>query len=363
MIFASNEALLQGVRNEIETIENNQSKNDIEVLRKLLPDIKKSISESIAESENLKELEFESLEGILDNLPNKLESKSFAGSFIPQNLLMPLRESLVRVEKSQLEGDIRNIKDLRSKLKRLASLLNALNTDDSTKERREMLEEELKNLIDAKTKKDQDKDSLKDKLKTAEQERVDIEKEIYNLEQGINTERIDNKLKILDALQKSVQQYKDKLIEKLKDELRKQILDNYRKLLLSDNVSDLEIDESFAIGLRDEYSHPVIVENQSSGQKQILAISIFWALSKLSHSRLPLIIDTPLSRIDATNRANIIQNYYAGDSQVIILPHSGEMTQREYEYAKPHLAGLYKIENQSNRRHATIKEARIEEIL
>ncbi|WP_334090195.1 hypothetical protein [Helicobacter typhlonius] len=49
--------------------------------------------------------------------------------------------------------------------------------------------------------------------------------------------------------------------------------------------------------------------------------------------------------------------------QVILLPLDSEIGLKEYEYAKPHLAGLYKIENPADRHHAFIKKADIKEIL
>ena len=74
-------------------------------------------------------------------------------------------------------------------------------------------------------------------------------------------------------------------------------------------------------------------------------------------------MDTPLSRIDPTNRSKIIKEFYKQDSQVIVLPHGGEMGKQEYEFAKPNLAGLYKIHNTESSSYATIKKAMIEEIL
>lgn len=74
-------------------------------------------------------------------------------------------------------------------------------------------------------------------------------------------------------------------------------------------------------------------------------------------------MDTPLSRIDSKNRARIIQQFYKQESQVIILPHAGEMGVREYEFARPNLAGLYKIDNSNDRVEAKIKVASIDEII
>ena len=363
VIFVSNETILQDLKKEMQKLESNKSTNDIEALKKLLPEIKEFMSEEFRTNDFLKNIEFKDIENIIDKLPSKLGDRGISHSFLSQNMLVLLRESLARVESVNLNQDISEIKSIKNKLKQNTSFLNELNSDDATKEKLKELKEEMKNIEEEKKQKEREREKCKEHMRVLELEKRDIEKEIYSLEQNINTERIDNKLKILESLQKSVEQYREKLKNKLRSELRSLILQNYQKLLPNDNIKALDINEDFEIKLKDENDELIIVENQSSGQKQILAIAIFWALSKLSDSQLPLIIDTPLSRIDSDNRARIIQNYYARDTQVIILPHSGEMTRREYEYAKPHLAELYKIDNQDDRKHANIKIARIEEIL
>ena len=203
----------------------------------------------------------------------------------------------------------------------------------------------------------------KSELEQLKIERANLQKEINNLEQSINTERIEHKLHLLKVLCESMSIYKDKLIGRLRDELHDKILEKYKQIIPNDNIAELEISEEFEIVLKDKYGEPIIVESQSSGQKQILAISIFWALSELSNSKIPLIIDTPLSRIDEHNRARIIKHYYAKGTQVIILPHSGEMGARECDYVIPNLAGLYKIHNDNDRSHAVIKLANKEDVI
>ena len=196
------------------------------------------------------------------------------------------------------------------------------------------------------------------------QQKDEITKEIYRLDQSINIERIKGKLIYLDLLRECIETYKNKLVTRLREELHNKILEKYKVLMPVDNLQDLEIDENFLIRLKDIDDNLVIVKSQSAGQKQILAICIFGALSELSHSQIPLILDTPLSRIDSRNRANIIKHYYAKGNQVIILPTDTEISAKEYQYIKPYIAGLYQISNEENRSHATIKEmANIDEIL
>lgn len=362
VIFANNASLIQELENELKDLETKQSQNDIQSYKKLLPELKK-----IANDE-LKSLEIDEeysaiFESVLEALPQKLESKIFKDSFITSDMLLPLKQSLARWERTTLANDISEIKNIKAKLEQNKAEQEELNSDEYTKNKIATLSQERQKAKHLKDAKSNERDNLLLECRDLKNKKDEIEKEIYRLEQNIDTQRIDEKLIILKSLQDSLQNYKARLIDKLRDRLKDLILQNYRKLIRNDNVRGLEIDDDFSIKLKDENDDAVVIENQSSGQKQILAIAIFWALSKLDKSNLPLIIDTPLARIDSENRANIIQNYYANGMQVIILPLNSEMGKKELEYAKHSLSQIYKIENTSDRSHAKIKTAYESEIL
>lgn len=362
VIFANNASLIQELENELKDLETKQSQNDIQSYKKLLPELKK-----IANDE-LKSLEIDEeysaiFESVLEALPQKLESKIFKDSFITSDMLLPLKQSLARWERTTLANDISEIKNIKAKLEQNKAEQEELNSDEYTKNRIATLSQERQKAKHLKDAKNNERDNLLLECRDLKNKKDEKEKEIYRLEQNIDTQRIDEKLIILKSLQDSLQNYKARLIDKLRDRLKDLILQNYRKLIRNDNVRGLEIDDDFSIKLKDENDDAVVIENQSSGQKQILAIAIFWALSKLDKFNLPLIIDTPLARIDSENRANIIQNYYANGMQVIILPLNSEMGKKELEYAKHSLSQIYKIENTSDRSHAKIKTAYESEIL
>lgn len=362
VIFANNASLIQELENELKDLETKQSQNDIQSYKKLLPELKK-----IANDE-LKSLEIDEeysaiFESVLEALPQKLESKIFKDSFITSDMLLPLKQSLARWERTTLANDISEIKNIKAKLEQNKAEQEELNSDEYTKNKIATLSQERQRAKHLKDAKNNERDNLLLECRDLKNKKDEKEKEIYRLEQNIDTQRIDEKLIILKSLQDSLQNYKARLIDKLRDRLKDLILQNYRKLIRNDNVRGLEINDDFSIKLKDENDDAVVIENQSSGQKQILAIAIFWALSKLAKSNLPLIIDTPLARIDSENRANIIQNYYANGMQVIILPLNSEMGKKELEYAKHSLSQIYKIENTSDRSHAKIKTAYESEIL
>lgn len=367
VVFASNANLIEKIQEEINKLESNANKNDIEALRRLIPSMQTIANEKIKDftQETDAIQTFQDLfSDIIKEMPSNLESKiAKECSKIPLIYVNAIRENIIRAESSSVKQDIENIKKLKIRLNQIKAQIEELNTDERAKIQQDDIKDEI---LKCEEKEKELKPILEKNKRELEQlkiEKTNLQKDIDILEQSINTERIEHKLRLLDMLRESITIYKDKLIGKLRDELHDKILEKYKQIIPDDNIKELEISDEFEIRLKDKYGEHIIVESQSAGQKQILAICIFWALSELSNSKIPLILDTPLSRIDPTNRSRIIKEYYGSGGQVIILPHSGEMGQREYEYAKQNLAGLYKIYNDDDRSHAMIKPATIDDIL
>jgi DNA sulfur modification protein DndD len=77
---------------------------------------------------------------------------------------------------------------------------------------------------------------------------------------------------------------------------------------------------SFQVTIKDEHDRAISKQELSAGEKQIYAISILWALGKVSGRPLPIIIDTPLARLDRDHRALLGRRYFPYAShQVIVL--------------------------------------------
>ncbi|CEP66719.1 DNA sulphur modification protein DndD [Moorella glycerini] len=88
-----------------------------------------------------------------------------------------------------------------------------------------------------------------------------------------------------------------------------------------DLISDVRIHpETLQISLYDNAGQEVPKERLSSGEKQMLAIAILWGLARASGRELPVIIDTPMGRLDSSHRMNFVTKYLPNAShQVIVL--------------------------------------------
>ena len=106
-------------------------------------------------------------------------------------------------------------------------------------------------------------------------------------------------------------------------------------------IKDLTIDDkTYEIRISDRNGHEIKKSGLSAGEKEVFAISLLWGLAQTSQLKLPIIIDTPLSRLDSAHRDNIVNNYFpnAGE-QVVILSTDTEIDTNYYRSLKPHLSG------------------------
>ncbi|HAU5528029.1 DNA sulfur modification protein DndD [Proteus mirabilis] len=89
--------------------------------------------------------------------------------------------------------------------------------------------------------------------------------------------------------------------------------------------------ETFDVELIDETGAVINRKLLSAGEKQIYAIAILEALAKTSGRDLPVIIDTPLGRLDSQHRDKLINYYFPFAShQVVLLSTDTEVDERYF---------------------------------
>jgi len=122
-------------------------------------------------------------------------------------------------------------------------------------------------------------------------------------------------------------------------------------------IKDITIDDqSYEIRIVDRNGHEIKKSGLSAGEKEVFAISLLWGLAQTSQLKLPIIIDTPLSRLDSTHRDNIVNNYFpnAGE-QVIVLSTDTEIDKEYYRSMRSHLTGAASLEFDQRQELTTVK--------
>jgi DNA sulfur modification protein DndD len=141
--------------------------------------------------------------------------------------------------------------------------------------------------------------------------------------------------------------------------LQTAFIDSYKKLARKeDSKLYAEIDaESFDVNLVNEHHHKVNRKSLSAGEKQIYAIAILEALAKASGHKLPVIIDTPLGRLDSNHRDNLVENYFPQAShQVIILSTDTEVDKQYLGSMKDSISHSYEIRYNSHDKSSMVEE-------
>ena len=161
-----------------------------------------------------------------------------------------------------------------------------------------------------------------------------VENMLSNLESDDDNGRI---LKYAHHATRALAEYKIRLQKKKIGTLAETMTKCYKQLANKKNlISRIDID---AVTLDFVYLNAdnqiVPKESLSAGEKQLMVISLLWALAICSKKKLPVIIDTPLSRMDSVHRVALIKTYFPNASdQTIILSTDSEIDKHYYEIMK-----------------------------
>lgn len=93
--------------------------------------------------------------------------------------------------------------------------------------------------------------------------------------------------------------------------------------------------ESFAVTLSGAHGelHPGTL---SAGERQLTALSLLWSLARAAGRPLPVVIDTPLGRLDAGHRQHVVERYMpAASHQVVVLSTDTEIDAELFGVLKP----------------------------
>ncbi|MFJ7850012.1 DNA sulfur modification protein DndD [Peribacillus sp. NPDC097206] len=172
------------------------------------------------------------------------------------------------------------------------------------------------------------------RLTTANEEKTDLMNLITRMaNQDGSLEQIQTQSIQVQKTINTMQQYVTELTTMkatfIKDEFSSMLQKLFRK---QDEFGKIEFDiNTYSIRLYNDRMQEISIQDRSAGEMQMISSALIWALTKASDLSLPVVIDTPLGRLDSFHRNHLINHYYKELSdQVIILSTDTEITQ-EYE--------------------------------
>ena len=120
---------------------------------------------------------------------------------------------------------------------------------------------------------------------------------------------------------KTLATFRLNLVERRRTQLEGMILEAFQILARkSDLVGGLSIDpDTMVVRLRTREGQDVAAQQLSAGERQLLAIAILWGLARATGRPVPVVIDTPLGRLDGEHRKALVERYFPDASHQVVL--------------------------------------------
>ncbi|HHX8298573.1 TPA: DNA sulfur modification protein DndD [Vibrio diabolicus] len=323
----------------------NELDSFLETLRSKYPSFDTEMAQSaIADSFKAHVGEFDSAELLLDISDRQANTIDYQLSNLSQESFSRFDEARVRLQKVEEEIDNASNNIARApEQEQVQELFADVRKLDKKKE---------KLIIEYHALLEEAKLELRQALETARQIQKLHDK---NKDQSNKDQSISNAQNSILLLEKFGEQLTKARVKQLENEFVK----SYKKLARKE---DLQLSASinpasFDVELVDEHGIKINRKAMSAGEKQIYAISILEALGRTSGRRLPIIIDTPLGRLDSHHRDKLVENYFPTAShQVVILSTDTEIDRNYTSLIQDDIARTYEICFDGITKSSTLKE-------
>lgn len=149
--------------------------------------------------------------------------------------------------------------------------------------------------------------------------------------------------KLLNVSQRFRERQWRKKLDDVANEATKMINILFRK---KSYIDRMHIDHSsFELHLYNKEKQEIIKERLSAGEKEMLMLTVIWAMFKVSGWKLPFVFDTLLGRLDQDHKKALIQHFIPKcGEQVLIFTTDSEIALEQFELIKDITSTCYTLE-------------------
>jgi len=226
-------------------------------------------------------------------------------------------ERIKTKDKEILSNKVR-IESWRSELKRLDDILSKITYDSSMENE---YQKELGLL-------EKSREEIPLVNKQMEEEKLTLSSLNSQLKKSpSNDSPIQQKIELIDLLNSIFSDSITAFREKMRLEIEKSATKIFKDLTSEKQYDRLKINDSYFLQIFDDNNRAV--STRSQGAEQLVTISLIGALIECSVREAPVIMDTPLGRLDTTHGSNILKWIPEMSSQVMLFVTSREFREKE----------------------------------
>ncbi len=169
---------------------------------------------------------------------------------------------------------------------------------------------------------------------------------LSNMNISLEYDKENKRRMLIELVLKSISEFINEIVASRKSEIEN-IASQFLKDITNapDVYTGIELDDHYRLHLKikDHSTVPAWERGPSAGQSQVIAHSFIAALNKFTAKEAPIIIDTPLARLDDVHAENIVRSYPQMGKQIIVLYQPRELDDRLIELIRPHIRFEYDI--------------------
>jgi DNA sulfur modification protein DndD len=140
----------------------------------------------------------------------------------------------------------------------------------------------------------------------------------------------------------------DESLESYVDSVGREMTDVFRLMAHKKNLSEIKIERDCTVRLLAKGGRDLRDLDASAGENQVFSFALIAAIARAATERgFPIVIDTPLARLDAQHRVNILRYFTerAGE-QVVLLSQDAEVTGQYLDVVRDRVSQTYLIEHE-----------------
>lgn len=298
-----------------------------------------------------------------DRKTRSLPARTGIALDLPRSIQHHLRrtcESTLPEARSALAEAQHRVESLRVDCARIEQELASIPHPDSVAKLVQTRSEALGRLKSAESRLQSTRDELgsvrrKIKVQTREYERL-LESNALTLLRNADNLRA---IRHADRVSDTVKDFRLSLLGRNSVRIASLVLDSLQVLLRKQRlIDDLKIETgSFSLALRTVDGTILDPQQLSAGERQLLAVALLWGLARASSRPLPVIIDTPLGRLDSSHRQHLVERYFpVASHQVVLLSTDEEVTPTLWKRLRPYVGRSYTLVHDDSTNASTITE-------
>ncbi|MGX1786506.1 AAA family ATPase [Bosea sp. NPDC055332] len=191
--------------------------------------------------------------------------------------------------------------------------------------------------------------SLVRALEVARAELASKERELARVRSHLDADApLLSRIERADAVSRVIATLIERLFPLNLEALSGEITRAYRAMAHKRAVAEIRINLDGTVAMLDGDGRDLRQQDPSAGESQVFAFALMAAITSVA-APFPIILDTPLARLDHDHRARVLRYFASLDRQIVFLSQPAELSGSYLELLRPQLGAFVRLTHEGGR--------------